>query len=666
MAVVSMQKISLFVHKKDKPKVIDFLQDKGVLHIIDTAVDKKELEALDLDDETRDLQYNVAQLDFACTFLAKFEEKKKGLQAKIDGNSVKIENSEKAEKLAKKFQFNDVVDRCKSVEEEMIHLHNEVKDIHNLQKTLSNWSHLQMSLDMPRETENTVLQFISVPLEEWEKLRKELIKLSKLVDVGYENTVEDQVYVQVVCDKTVLDDVDAVIASNKAEVIEIPELPGSIKEEMKKLDNRLKKIDERLGQLTEASKKLTQDLPNLRLCYDYYNWQLLRKQARQSFLATESTVLLSGWMPKEGVKQIAEDLEKEITKNFELMEIEPEKGENEPILLKNPEVLKPFQTVTNLYGLPGPKELDPTPFMAAFFIGFYGLALTDAIYGLLLFAIMLFVLKYLKIPKKSQGLLRLLMYAGIVTFVLGVLFGGWAGLTMEQAPDFLKTTNADGESVFIGQKMSALTNPLGVLILSLALGFIQVLLGVYMKFIWMFKNVGKKEAFLDQFPWAYMLTVIGFTVLIAAGILPSALMGFAKILLYIGAAYIVLTQGREKKNIILKFLSGVLGLYGLVSYFADVLSYSRLLALGLSTSIIALAVNTVAGLLVGIPYVGIIIALVIIIFGHIFTIVINAFGAFIHSARLQFVEFFTKFLEGGGKPFRPLHKESKFVRYETD
>ena len=308
-------------------------------------------------------------------------------------------------------------------------------------------------------------------------------------------------------------------------------------------------------------------------------------------------------------------------------------------------------------------ELDPTPFMAAFFIGFYGLALTDAIYGLLLFAIMLFVLKYLKIPKKSQGLIRLLMYAGIVTFILGIVFGGWAGLTIEQAPAFLKSTTADGETVFIGQKMSALTNPLGVLILALTLGFIQVLLGVCMKFVWMLKNVGTKEAFLGQFPWVYMLTIIGFTVLIAAGILPESLMGFAKILLYIGAAYIVLTHGRKKKNIVLKFLSGVLGLYGLVNYFADILSYSRLLALGLSTSIIALAVNTVAGLLVGIPYVGIVIALLIIIGGHIFTIVINAFGAFIHSARLQFVEFFTKFLEGGGKPFKPLYKESKFVRY---
>ena len=664
MAIVPMQKISLFVHKKDKPKAIDFLQDRGVLHVTTVNAGDDNLERLGQDEESRDLQYKVARLDFACNFLDKFETKKKGLQAKVDGNSVKIEDKE-IEEITKAFNFDEVVDRCKSVEEEMVHLNNEIKEIESLKISLSNWQHIKGSLDIPRETENAKVIFVSAPIDEWEALSTDILNFSKLVLIDFENKTDDQVYVQVICDKTVYDDVDSIIASHKSESIEMPELKGTVKEELKNLDSRLGKIDERLAQLNRAAKELSKDLKKLRVCFDYYNWNLQRKQARQNFISTDSTVVLSGWMPKKGIPAIQKDLE-EITKNFELIEIEPEEGEESPVLLHNHDLLKPFQAVTNLYGLPNPREVDPTPFMAAFFIGFYGLALTDAIYGLLLFAIMAFVLKYLNIPKKSQGLIRLLMYAGIVTFVLGIIFGGWAGLTIEQAPEFLKTTNAAGETVFIGQFMSALTNPLGVLILSLVLGFIQVLLGVFMKFVWMLKKVSVKEAMLDQFPWVYMLTVIGFAVLIQAGVLPIALASFSIILLYIGAAIIVLTQGRKKKNIILKVLSGILGLYGLVSYFADVLSYSRLLALGLSTSIIALAVNTVAGLLIGIPYVGIVLAVLIIIGGHIFTIVINAFGAFIHSARLQFVEFFTKFLEGGGKPFKPLYKESKFVRAKAD
>ncbi len=150
--------------------------------------------------------------------------------------------------------------------------------------------------------------------------------------------------------------------------------------------------------------------------------------------------------------------------------------------------------------------------------------------------------------------------------------------------------------------------------------------------------------------------------MLAAGLLPEMMAGPLKILLIIGVVGIVLTQGREKKNIVLKFLSGVLGLYGLVGYLSDVLSYSRLLALGLATSIIGLAVNTIAGMVNGVPIIGIVLALIVLVVGHVFNLGINALGAFIHSGRLQFVEFFTKFLEGGGAAFKPLRRDSRFVR----
>jgi V/A-type H+-transporting ATPase subunit I len=124
---------------------------------------------------------------------------------------------------------------------------------------------------------------------------------------------------------------------------------------------------------------------------------------------------------------------------------------------------------------------------------------------------------------------------------------------------------------------------------------------------------------------------------------------------------LVLTQGSDKKNIIAKLLSGVLSLYGLVGYMSDVLSYSRILALGLATAIIALAVNTIAELTGGIPYIGWLLMTIIFVGGHVFNLVINALGSFIHSGRLQFVEFFTKFMEGGGDEFKAFSKKSKYI-----
>ncbi|MBU0727445.1 V-type ATP synthase subunit I [Patescibacteria group bacterium] len=664
MALVPMQKINLFVHKKDKPKVMSFLQEKGVLHVTNAEAKEDDLEILGYDEETHRLQYKVAELDFAVNFLAKYEEKKKGLQAMIDGTSVKT-NSKEIEELVKGYEFQEVVDRCKSVEEEMVRLSNEVKAIHVTQERLQPWSHYKAPLSTPSETESSAVVFLVIPLKNWEEFKNQVINISKLVVIELDNIIGDTVYCEIICEKSLAGEIEGKAISIKGEVVELPELEGTVEEEMENMENRLGKIQERQKQLTQASEELAKDLKSLRISYDFYNWKLIQKEARKNFVSTESTVFISGWMPKKGVDTLKSDLEK-VTTNFELVSIDPEEGEDAPVLLQNKGIMKPFESVTNIYGLPLPNELDPTPFLAIFFIVFFGLALTDAVYGLLMFAIMFTVLRYLKIPKQSQGLLRLLMYAGLVTFFAGAIFGGWASLDPSQVPEWMTSTDADGNLVFKFQKISAITNPMAVLILALVLGYVQVLTGVIINFVHKFRTESRKYAIIDQFPWVFILFVIGLMIMVAAGIIPEVLGTPIKYLLYVAIAGIVLTQGREKKNIVLKFLSGVLGLYGLVGYLSDVLSYSRLLALGLATSIIGLAVNTIAGMVNGVPYIGIVLAIIVLIGGHIFNIGINALGAFIHSGRLQFVEFFTKFLEGGGQAFRPLRKESKFVRVSHD
>ncbi len=660
MAVVPMQKVSLLVHHGDKPKVLAFLQEKGVLQVTDVEESMEGLTKMELDDESHELEFRVAELDFAVQFLSKFEAKKKGLQAMVDGDTFKI-GYEKLKEVAESYQYPDMVERCRTMEEEMVSLRNEIKSIHVIQEKLGPWKHLRFSLSGGYESASSMLMFVAVPFKEWNSFKEEVSKLSELVALGKESRFEDKMFVQIVVDKSVFNDVNATLSTYKAELIEMPLFDSSVEDELKRLVSRLEQINVRQGQLDKVAKDFSKELKELRTAYDYYNWRLQQKMARKHFAATESTVLIEGWMPKESMDTLRKDLEK-TTQRFVLEETEPKEDEDAPVLLMNKGVMKPFQEVTGIYGLPLPNELDPTPYLAVFFIAFYGLALTDAVYGLLMFAIMFVVLRYLRIPKESQGMLKLLMYAGISTFILGTLFGGWASLAPEQVPAWLTTVNDAGETVFIGQKISAIKNPLNVLILSLALGFIQVLVGVYMNFIWKFKRGSKKDALIDQFPWVYLLTIIGFAILVAAKVLPESLGGIVNILLYIGLAGIVLTQGRDKKNIVLKFLSGVLGLYGLVGYLSDVLSYSRLLALGLATSIIGLAVNTIAGMVNGIPFIGIILALIVLVVGHIFNIGINALGAFIHSGRLQFVEFFTKFMEGGGQAFQPLKRDSKYVR----
>ncbi|MBN2087077.1 V-type ATP synthase subunit I [Candidatus Peregrinibacteria bacterium] len=656
-----MQKINLFVTKKDKKKVMSFLQDKGVLHLTGVSVEEP-LESMGHDDESHELQYKVAELDFAIKFLSGFEKKKKSLQAIVDGDSVKVSSKSDLEEVVTGFSYDELIERCKSVESEMNSLANEVKDLNDTRERLAPWSSYNDSLSVPCETNTAAATFAILPLKTWKEFRDKVVSLSDLVVVEFDSVVLEHVYCKIVCEKSFITAVEGEVVTMKGEVVELPALEGTVKEELRKIEKRLSEISDRRDQLKKASVALSKDLPKLRMIYDFFNWKLIQKNARQLFKTTDSTVVIAGWMPKASLAPVRNGIE-EITPAYELLEVEPDENESAPVLLHNSNFMRPFQSVTSIYGLPLPNELDPTPYLAFFFIVFFGLALTDAIYGLLMFVSIFTFLRYIKIPKASQGLLRLLMYAGIVTFFAGALYGGWGSLDVSQVPSWMTTVNADGEKAFFAQKINAITNPMGVLILSLILGYIQVLFGVIINFAHKFRTVSKKEAMIDSFPWVFILTVIAFMIMVKAGILPESIGSGIQYLLYVAIALVVLTQGREKKNPIMKLVSGILALYGLVGYLSDILSYSRLLALGLATSIIGLAVNTIAGMVNGVPIIGIVLAIIVLIGGHAFNLGINALGAFIHSGRLQFVEFFTKFLEGGGKSFKPFEKESRFVRF---
>jgi V/A-type H+/Na+-transporting ATPase subunit I len=500
--------------------------------------------------------------------------------------------------------------------------------------------------------------------KDWEPFKTELFELSDFVVLECEMIKDEEVYAHVVVDHELATDVNGLIVQHKAELVELPIAKGSVSDELERLDDRLQKIVQRENQLKEAATILAKDLPKLRMVYDAVNWKRQRKEVRKDFLATESSVVISGWIPKKVIPKIREDLTG-ISKHFELLEVESGEGEVPPVLMENNSFMRPFRAVTDVYGLPKYNELDPTPFLAVFFIVYFGMCLTDAGYGILMFAITWAALKYLDIPKGMRNMVRLLMYGGILTFIMGILFGGWFGLTVDQAPAWLTTVKPDGSLKFIGQTFDALGNAMQILIISLVLGFAQVLFGVWINFIHKLRTTSRAEAWFDAFPWTFIITAIGFLLLVATGVLPESLMMPAKYLLYASIAFIVLTQGRDKSNIIVKFLSGVLGLYDLVGYMSDVLSYSRLLALGLATAIIGMAVNIIAGLAGGIPYIGIVLAIIVLVVGHVFNLGINALGSFIHSGRLQFVEFFGKFLEGGGAAFKPFARDSRFVNISS-
>jgi V/A-type H+-transporting ATPase subunit I len=247
---------------------------------------------------------------------------------------------------------------------------------------------------------------------------------------------------------------------------------------------------------------------------------------------------------------------------------------------------------------------------------------------------------------------------------MGAIMGSWMGDTLNYLPKnilFIKTFLIDTISL-----LDPIKNPMPLLLISLSLGVIQIYTGFIIKFIANIKENKIKTGLMDQGSW--LLLISGILLFIIANTI-SFLSGFAIITKYIiwaGLLSVVITQGRSNKNIILKAAGGVLSLYDLIGYFSDILSYSRLFALGLSTAVLAVVVNNFVALFKDIPFIGIIVAALVFIIGHLFNMVISGMGAFIHSTRLQYVEYFTKFYEGGGTPFKPFKVITKYIKVQIN
>lgn len=411
--------------------------------------------------------------------------------------------------------------------------------------------------------------------------------------------------------------------------------------------------EQQLLQNHAAMKALGGQLPLLIRARQYVHWLDEQHAAKQSMKETRATVTVFGWIASHLFEPVEKKLEA-LSPATAIVKVAPHPTEQPPIALKNPIWLKPFESVTLLYGLPQAHEFDPTPLLAPFFILFFGLCLTDAGYGLVLAAIMGGYLWKKKLSVQQAPLWWLLFIGGIATFFISIPFGGWFGLSADQAPAFM-TVRRDGVLWFHGQLWNLGETP-GITFLqnlSLALGIIHLCFGVFLAGLskWV---LGQRAAAF----WVDWTTLILFAAAGGYFVVPAA---YGQMAMYgiIFAALLVLWGKGHGSPLLMRPLHGFLGVLNLaMGMMSNILSYLRLLALGLVTGALALAVNLVAQQIGAMlpAFIGVPVAIIIYIAGHTVNIALNVLGAFIHSGRLQFVEFFSQFFEGGGRSFTPFKR----------
>lgn len=416
-------------------------------------------------------------------------------------------------------------------------------------------------------------------------------------------------------------------------------MTGTAAENIRSLERELEANKKTQDDAAAAIAASAENRDALRIYADRLRAEAAKEQCAESVLTDETVLYFQGWVPAEQEKAVGVFLTEKGCA-WEALDPTEEEIPDVPVQLKNNWLTKPLNMVTEMYSLPRYDNVDPNPLMAPFFILFYGIMMADMGYGLLMFlAGFLISKKYA--PKGTAGnLFGLMTLCGISTFIMGALTGGFFGDFLTQV---VKLTT--GGDFTLPALFTPLDDTLMILIGAMALGMVQIITGMAISFVRKLKNGQVMDAVWEELTWWVVFAGIG---LMAAGM--------TSVVLYVGLAMVVLGPVLTNKG-----FGKVTGIFGslynhITGYFGDILSYSRLMALMLAGSVIAQVFNTL-GAIPG----NIIVFLIISLAGNALNFALNLLGCYVHDLRLQCLEYFGKFYEDGGKPFKPLMADTKYV-----
>ena len=429
-------------------------------------------------------------------------------------------------------------------------------------------------------------------------------------------------------------------------IMTVQETSGTAKEGIAAAEARLAELAEEKQQCASAIASHADSRDELKLRADTLSTRIDRAEAESKLLRTESTVCLTGWVLTEREAELAKTLEK-----YDCAWETAEPGKDEypevPVKLKNNKVTRALNMVTEMYSLPAYDGVDPNPLMAPFFILFYGIMLADMAYGLIMIIAALVVLKKKKPRKGTRNFFELMLWCGISTTIMGALTGGF----FSDAPlQIAQIINPDTTWQGLPALFTPLDDTIMILIGAMCLGFIQIITGMIISVVEKVKNGEIFDAVFNEGTWWVIFVGLALWVLGigSVGGVPVVL-AIGGVMLFIGSA-----KGKKGFGIFTGFIGAIYN--GVTGYFGDILSYSRLMALMLAGSVIAQVFNTI-GAIFGNVFIFIIISL----FGNALNFALNLLGCFVHDLRLQCLEFFKAFYKDGGKPFKPLEINTKYV-----
>ena len=517
-----------------------------------------------------------------------------------------------------------------------------------------------LNLDLPmslRGTSNTIIKVgLLGGLWPAERLQKELDEEGlKTLHFEILSTTRENTYVWIVYSKTKEQAAKAFLQRTGFSDPNFSLPDSTPREEIKTLDGMIGSLNDEIKRCVSNIVDFTQARRDIEFFYDHLSLRKDKYQVLAKLDMTEHTFALNGYIPTRYVQSIKTMLEDKWTVLVEVTE--PDSPDDVPIVFHNNAFVSPVEEITETYSMPSPNDIDPNPVMAVFYYLFFGMMFSDAGYGLLLALVCGYLGFSNRLEKPKRRNYQMFFYCGLSTVFWGLMYGSFFG-------DIINTVSV----AFFGKTiafdpiwLNPLKDAMSLLLFSVAFGVVQILVGLGIGFYTLARQGRIWDALFDIGFW--MVTLVGLCVLaVGIGLGNTMFSTAGQAVSIFGAVGLVLTGGRQSKNPIVKLFSGVVGLYGITGYITDALSYSRLMALGLATGSIANVVNMLAAMH-GNSFVGILLFVLIAVFGHSMNFAMNMLGAYVHTNRLQYVEFFSKFYEGGGRAFSPFSMHTKFYQF---
>jgi V/A-type H+/Na+-transporting ATPase subunit I len=630
MAIVEMKHVDMLALQRDKLALLRALQKLHSFQITPQQTGGKTFSPAQAEQDLPSVEETLTRIEWAIGKLHRYDKTKPPFLS----DKPTIDEREAEETLQKLPSVLLTIQILEGYERKAGDLRGQSARIDAAREQLLPWVSLNVPLHEVRDTRTTVQMLGTVPKEaltQW--LAGE--KLSDLCYLREISQQRDQACIYLILHKSCRDSVFEKLKEIGFAQVSLRDVYVTAAERVKTLDDEQAEVERQREETGKQIGALAGNTDTLRRLYDLLASRRDRLLVSRQLTESEKTFFLQGWIPAP-MAQKAEEALKKVSPTVALEFYDPLPGEEPPVLLHNSKATTPFESVVSGFSLPKSGSFDPTAIMMPFFINFMGMMISDAGYGLMMALIIPILIFARKPAQGTRRLLWILVAAGVASLFWGAMYNSWFGF-------------APFPSVFDPVK-----NAMPVMMVCVAMGALHIFAGVGIAAYMNIRQGKWLDAMYDQISWA--MIIIGIGLLLILGTKIGQWMAIA------GAALVVYGAGRRKsKNPFKRLISGLGALYGITGWVSDLLSYMRLFGMGIATGVIGMVINILIGMVIKSGIVGIILGSVVFVGGHLFNAAINTLGAYVHSCRLQYIEFFSKFYEDGGKPFMPLSETSRYV-----